>query len=1158
MKAKVTLLHVAVVSLVVGIAVASLGFRGIVGGGPQPPRGLQRVGSVTGKVGDAYLMDINNVKLPMDRAGVLANVTIGNIGEGVFDGVGFLFSGGFLMTGKNPDGTMWANGQATASRIQDYGPGRAIRTPNDDPQIYVVDGDSEPFGADWQAWADAVAMGADFYDGDGDGQYNPIDLNGNGRWDPNEDRPDLLGDLTAWCIYTDNIPSAQRRFSEVPPRGIDIQQSVFGFRSAGLLGNMLFIRYRIINSGRYEQQYDSVFFGVWADADLGGSGGYTDDLVGCDTSLNAGFTWNDGPDPVYGGNPPCFLIDFFQGPVQYLPGVTFIDANGNGVYDPGEVALDTAYNVRGQVLGVDTIPGARNLGLHSFVNYVQSNPDRGDPNNSFEARNYLTGRLRLGGALDPCTDAFGQVFGMNCTEVNPTFWYSGDPTVDPGYGWIYTTPDDMRQMQNTGPFALKAGEPVDIVVAYIVGRGSDARNSVGVAKNISTFAQFIYDRNFETAPPPPPARPLIRTTENTIELIWPTHEQFNYNPVSSAYDVLFGGFEVRMYNSRSTAAVEGGRVNARVIARYDVADSINNVLLEHANGERTTLFEKGIQLNADTHAVEGIGRIRLVITTDPFTGQNLIKGRPYFISITGYGLNRPALVRLQSGGTSNFLLSAQSFITYTENVPVILNNGIVPGIHFNNPYRIEEPARREAGIAEGAVYFDEIHRDSTTGHEYRVGFFKDLASPSYSMYWRLVDATLNTVKLDSQKTYIASDNYAVRLIDGLRIRVVNVVAAFRTPTYSATPWYTINPGVFYTGTDLPDFTSTFQLGSRRSNLMSVEKMRRVEVRFGPSQKAYRYVNGPGLQTTVYQYAAGQQAADSTLPNFRRGYVDVPFQVWIADDRIGETRQVNCGFFEDRRSGAPDGIWNPGTNVDGSQTSSREVIIVYDTDYSPDTNIVYTGGVYNNFTRWANGHAGWAVPAQWAGVVQLSPADSARAADPWLSAMYVIPLQRRIDEDTGDTLFYRPGEVLTIPIAYPFTPQDVFTYTASPPGGAVSTERRQQQFDRVTVYPNPLFAYNPATSYSSTLGADEPFVTFSNLPEDVTIRIYSLSGILLRTLTTSNKAYGATSPFLNWDLKNESGLRVASGMYLAIVSSPGIGEKILKFAVILPQKQIQKF
>jgi len=43
-----------------------------------------------------------------------------------------------------------------------------------------------------------------------------------------------------------------------------------------------------------------------------------------------------------------------------------------------------------------------------------------------------------------------------------------------------------------------------------------------------------------------------------------------------------------------------------------------------------------------------------------------------------------------------------------------------------------------------------------------------------------------------------------------------------------------------------------------------------------------------------------------------------------------------------------------------------------------------------------------------------------------------------------------------------------------------------------------------------------------------------------------------SPYMKWDLKNEYGRRVGSGMYLAIVSNLRLGEKVLKFAIIQPK------
>ncbi len=57
----------------------------------------------------------------------------------------------------------------------------------------------------WQEWIFAVEIGAEFYDGDNDGIYNPVDLNSNGEWDPDEDRPDIIGDQVAWCVFNDAV-----------------------------------------------------------------------------------------------------------------------------------------------------------------------------------------------------------------------------------------------------------------------------------------------------------------------------------------------------------------------------------------------------------------------------------------------------------------------------------------------------------------------------------------------------------------------------------------------------------------------------------------------------------------------------------------------------------------------------------------------------------------------------------------------------------------------------------------------------------------------------------------------------------------------------------------------------------------------------------------
>ncbi len=73
--------------------------------------------------------------------------------------------------------------------------------------------------------------------------------------------------------------------------------------------------------------------------------------------------------------------------------------------------------------------------------------------------------------------------------------------------------------------------------------------------------------------------------------------------------------------------------------------------------------------------------------------------------------------------------------------------------------------------------------------------------------------------------------------------------------------------------------------------------------------------------------------------------------------------------------------------------------------------------------------------------------------------------------------------------------------------------------------------------------------FVNLPETATIRIFTLSGTLIRTLEKSGPART-----LDWNLQTEAALPIASGMYLIHIELPDGEEKVIKFGVI--KKRIQ--
>ena len=131
-----------------------------------------------------------------------------------------------------------------------------------------------------------------------------------------------------------------------------------------------------------------------------------------------------------------------------------------------------------------------------------------------------------------------------------------------------------------------------------------------------------------------------------------------------------------------------------------------------------------------------------------------------------------------------------------------------------------------------------------------------------------------------------------------------------------------------------------------------------------------------------------------------------------------------------------------------------------------------------------------------------------------------------------------GTVDRIMTNKPNSAADTFSWSTAPYLASKNAEVAEKRLDDINVFPNPYFGHNSAEGdyYSQ-------FVTFNNLPEDCTIRIFSLSGQLVNTLEHQNG-----TPFQRWYLQNREEIPVASGVYIVHVSTE-FGDKILKFAII---------
>ncbi len=142
---------------------------------------------------------------------------------------------------------------------------------------------------------------------------------------------------------------------------------------------------------------------------------------------------------------------------------------------------------------------------------------------------------------------------------------------------------------------------------------------------------------------------------------------------------------------------------------------------------------------------------------------------------------------------------------------------------------------------------------------------------------------------------------------------------------------------------------------------------------------------------------------------------------------------------------------------------------------------------------------------------------------------------------------QPGDKFRIYTNKPFYQNDYFSFTTK--SSIVDNTIANKSLSNISVVPNPYIATAPweqRTLYSTGRGTRK--IDFINLPANCTIRIYTITGALVKTLykSASNLYNGGT---ISWDLVSDDGMDVAYGLYIYHVDAPGIGEYIGKFAVI---------
>jgi hypothetical protein len=178
---------------------------------------------------------------------------------------------------------------------------------------------------------------------------------------------------------------------------------------------------------------------------------------------------------------------------------------------------------------------------------------------------------------------------------------------------------------------------------------------------------------------------------------------------------------------------------------------------------------------------------------------------------------------------------------------------------------------------------------------------------------------------------------------------------------------------------------------------------------------------------------------------------------------------------------------------------------------------------------------------------LSFGDTIRIIDGYVSPT-VYSLSWKLNWERGAGLNPLPpadGDRFAIRTARPFAQGDYFEFTTRQ--AVADANVAKEEMGRISVVPNPYVASASWERRSLfTTGRGDRRLLFTHLPAVCTVRIFAVSGYLVKTLT---KDSGPTDGSLSWDLVTDDGMDLAYGLYIYHVDAPGIGEHIGKFAVI---------
>jgi hypothetical protein len=476
---------------------------------------------------------------------------------------------------------------------------------------------------------------AGYYDNDGNNLYDPlagdypsIDIKGC----PLNRYPD---EMIFW-IYNDQGAGASHAQTNGKPIQMEVQVQAFGYTTSDELNDMTFQRYKLLN--RATEPIDSMFFAMWADADLGCS---EDDFVGCDTSKSLMYIYNQdnldgssgcscGDVATYCDKVPILGIDYFRGPQRQI-----------------QVTPDSIVEIE--------------LGMSSFTYYnrgVGGATPSGtqDPGAAPEFYNYITGSWRDG---TPYTYGNSGYNPNDPSAAKINYAFTEEP--NDATGWSMCTAglpfDDRRTLQASGPFRLNPGATNELIIGvpWVADQDYPCPDMENLFR-ADQLAQGLFDNCFELLDgPDAPTVEWVELNKQLVAVLTNDSVSNNLNELYHQPDFLapsslpdaikdykFEGYQIfQLQNPNVSSSDYDNPDVARLVYQVDVKNNVSklyNWALTKGPIDGQAYYRPELVVDGQNTGV----RHTFPIEDDRFASGNnksLINHKKYYYSVVAYAHN---------------------------------------------------------------------------------------------------------------------------------------------------------------------------------------------------------------------------------------------------------------------------------------------------------------------------------------------------------------------------------------------------------------------------------------------------------------------------------------------------------------------------------------